>query len=1051
MHAQVIRDGSIGPAGGALSGPNYQIPASLGSTKGGNLFHSFQKFDLQVGDSANFTAGGARNILARVTDRNPSSINGAINADANLFLMNPAGIVFGESASVNVTGSFFATTADYIKLGVSGRFSAKTAPHESILTVSDPSAFGFLTPNPAAIRVNGSQLAAPGVKTMGFVGGDVTVDNGAYLQAEDVQIVSVRAVGEAALRLPTDTNGLRYASINADNFSKRGAVAIGTPVTPDQPAPPRTTVAGNRIVIRGGTLAVKNADVYASANNPGDGVSMRAAGELTMGDFAFVASFNAADLRGQPTIEVAAQSMSMDSFSQIVSFTFDPGSGGDLRLNVNGSLSMRNGASIVTQSSSSIQGGDVYIEAGNLLADSSAIFSQADGLAKTGDITLKVAGALSLTHSATVAIYPLQSSNERLEVTAGDIAIVDPGSGLFFLDQVPEGLGGAISVVAQGTLSILDGGQIRALTANRTGASIDVSAQNVLISATGTPGIRTGISAETIAALDTQGGDIRVNVSNLLQVLDGGGISTNALNLGNAGSISISARDVVVTGPQAPSADFFFQHGITSQNVPLAGDGSSGNSGSLSLSLSGKLEVRDGGLVAVDTRGTGRGGSIDITASELFVASHGIIAARTLLAEGGGAGGDVTINASGRMEVGAGGEVNAGTLGSGAGGTVSIHADEIVANGGNARISAVSGSPQAPATGAGGNVLITVNGLQIGNDAQITASTFGPGAGGNVNVTTNTLSIVDSDGAAFAGISAQTLSTGAGGPGGTVQVDARSIAMSGAGAAITTQSLGGGLSGQVRLTTDTLAMSGGSTVQSSSSGSGNAGSVAIDANGSITFNSGSTVQSSSTGTGNAGSITIEANGDITLAGGSSFSVAAAQSNAGDIHVRSAQSITLTDSSITAEAALNGGNIDIRAVDTLFLTNSQITAAAGVNGGNIFIDPVFVILDQSLISANAILGRGGNIRIISDFFLAPFGSRVTATSQLGIDGTVHIDALNTDLTGSLVELPDSLINAESLLQELCTVKVDAFSSFISEGRGGLPPLPGEALPSLMIVK
>ncbi len=149
-------------------------------------------------------------------------------------------------------------------------------------------------------------------------------------------------------------------------------------------------------------------------------------------------------------------------------------------------------------------------------------------------------------------------------------------------------------------------------------------------------------------------------------------------------------------------------------------------------------------------------------------------------------------------------------------------------------------------------------------------------------------------------------------------------------------------------------------------------------------------------------------------------------------------------------SLNGGNIDLRAVDMLSLTNSQITAAAGINGGNIFIDPHFVVLENSLISANAILGRGGNIQIIADYFFSS-DSLITASSEFGVDGTVRIDALNNDLIGDLVELPSNLLNAESLLRDLCTVKIDRFSSFISEGRGGLPPLPGEALPSLMIVR
>jgi filamentous hemagglutinin family protein len=1022
--AQVVRDGSIGPGLGANepTGPDYQIPASLGDRRGDNLFHSFQRFDLQIGDAATFTGSGARHILARVTGGAASSINGRINAEANLFLMNPAGIVFHEHASINVTGSFFATTADSIKLGSDGHFRATTNPQDSVLSVAAPSAFGFMTPNPAAIHVHGSKLSLPGDKTLGLVGGDVSITGEAILEAGDVQILSVRSVGEAGLQLPTVANGLRFASINANHFAQHGAVTVGQPTAAGEPPPPRAAVAAHRVVIRGGTFVMKNANVTAQATNPGDGISLHVSQELNLGDQSILQANNAGDLRGAATVDVSAGSAALDFGSLIISETSETGAGGDLRLNVNGSLTFTRASGLDTTSASAERGGDVFVSASDFSLDNSIVRSFADEFTKSGDIHLEVSGSLSLRHESEITLTPGQSSNAQIIASANDILVSDLYSRFFFYDQSSEGIAGSVILTAKGSLSVLNGGVVSATTVGRDGASVAITAGNVLISGRETPDLPTGIIAETISGPGTRGGDIRMDVTGLLQVLDGGTISTNALAQGNGGNIVINGRDVTVTGlPQTAPTDALMAHGITARSVPLSLDGVHGDSGSIQLNLSGRLEVRDFGEIVVDTRGSGRGGNIGINTNELLVSSGGLVAARTFATEGGGRGGNLTIDTSGQLEVAAGGQINAGTFGSGAGGTIALRGKEIVLNGQGALISAVSGSPEMPGTGTGGNLTIDANRLRIGNDAQITASTFGPGAGGNVNVNAQRLSIVDDDRTFLAGINAQTLAPGAGGPGGMVQVDARNLEMSGSGAAISTQSFGFGNSGRVQIATETLALS-----------------------------DGSAIQSSSTGLGNAGSVGIAARGDITLTGGSLLSVASAQSNAGDINVRSETSITLTDSSITARAALDGGSIDLRARDLLFLTNSQITAEAGVNGGNIFIDPTFVVLDQSVISANAILGRGGNVRIISDFFLAT-DSLVTATSELGIDGSVRIDALNADLTGNLVELPSKLLNAESLLQELCTVKVEGFSSFISEGRGGLPPLPGEALPSLMIVR
>jgi filamentous hemagglutinin family protein len=92
-----------------LSGPYYDIGANLGRQVGGNLFHSFGQFGLVSGETAAFSGPPTiNNVIGRVTGGNPSSVNGTIQsniAGANLFLINPSGIVFGPNAKVIVSGS----------------------------------------------------------------------------------------------------------------------------------------------------------------------------------------------------------------------------------------------------------------------------------------------------------------------------------------------------------------------------------------------------------------------------------------------------------------------------------------------------------------------------------------------------------------------------------------------------------------------------------------------------------------------------------------------------------------------------------------------------------------------------------------------------------------------------------------------------------------------------------------------------------------------------------------------------------------------------------
>jgi len=157
-----------------------------GGTSGTNLFHSFGNFNVPTNNIANFLNESAlptNNILGRVTGGNLSSIYGTIQTtgfgNANLFLMNPAGFLFGPNATVNVGGMVAFTSADYLRLVDGVRFNATpNATADALLTPSPVAAFGFLGSNPEAITVQGSQLTVTEGTGISLVGGNITIQPG---------------------------------------------------------------------------------------------------------------------------------------------------------------------------------------------------------------------------------------------------------------------------------------------------------------------------------------------------------------------------------------------------------------------------------------------------------------------------------------------------------------------------------------------------------------------------------------------------------------------------------------------------------------------------------------------------------------------------------------------------------------------------------------------------------------------------------------------------------------------------------------------------------
>jgi len=117
-----------------LPGPNYEIKAEYGQQAGANLFHSFRQFNIHKDETATFTGpDSVRNIISRVTGGDASWIDGTLASiipNADLYLLNPAGIMFGAHASLDLSGSFHVSTADYLRMGDNERFYSQPLENE---------------------------------------------------------------------------------------------------------------------------------------------------------------------------------------------------------------------------------------------------------------------------------------------------------------------------------------------------------------------------------------------------------------------------------------------------------------------------------------------------------------------------------------------------------------------------------------------------------------------------------------------------------------------------------------------------------------------------------------------------------------------------------------------------------------------------------------------------------------------------------------------------------------------------------------------------------
>jgi large exoprotein involved in heme utilization and adhesion len=282
---------------------------------------------------------------------------------------------------------------------------------------------------------------------------------------------------------------------------------------------------------------------------------------------------------------------------------------------------------------------------------------------------------------------------------------------------------------------------------------------------------------------------------------------------------------------------------------------------------------------------------------------------------------------------------------------------------------------------------------------------------------------------------------------------------------IKTSTHGTGQGGDVVLNVESISLSNGAAINSSSlstdPGAGNAGNVSITSLGALTSNAGTIATSAKNARG--GDILIDAqnvqlsNGTLISASSNTPLLPDGAGNAGNITIKSVSNVVMQNSSVTTEAShASGGSIDIDAPDAMMvqLVDSRVSTSVGgvadkSNGGNITIDPQFVVLQNSQIEAKAFAGAGGAIDIIAtSAFIRDPASIVSASSTLGISGTVNIQSPLQNVGGELTALTQEFSSAAALLAQQCAARAaeGKFSTFVVAAREGLPGEPGGFLAS-----
>ena len=625
LQAQVVLDGSLGPRG-SLPGPDFRITPDMGKEIGPNLFHSFSQFDIPTGDSATFVGlPGLENIIARITGNAPSQIFGAVRTEmapgVSLWLINPAGIVFGANASLDVNGSVYLSTASSLQLGGGqGSFDAAD-PSKTTLSAAPPSAFVFSHGAPAPIQINGATLnVAPGA-TLGLVGGDITLSN-SHIAAPGGQVFvdSVAASGAAAIN--------SAGGIDASAFSAHGSVTIAQdPSLPDankaaidvggQNAAGSVSIRAGKFFLTGAEIADNN---FSESGNGSIDITADSQAVFT-GAAAIVTDTYTDAAAGD--IHISAPSVSMQDTTIVSAYTHGAGNGGDIRIDAQ-QLALGGSTEISSNTYASGDGGSIDLNATSALtmADNSRVDIITFGSGNAGSVNVAT-GTLALTGNATIDTQAFVTSSGNggdININASSVTLTGSGQGNpgdsaeITAETDGAGHGGAISINA-GSVTLDQRALITSSSTSRGGAG------TIAITTSGNLKLDNQSEIQAQASGSGQGGDIDLHAARL-DMANGSRISVESTGSGNAGTLEIAASD-----------------GMSLSDSSITTAAATADGGNIILILGG-LAFLDNSVIETSVRsGVGNGGNITVSRPDLLVLHDSRIQANAF----GGNGGNITI------------------------------------------------------------------------------------------------------------------------------------------------------------------------------------------------------------------------------------------------------------------------------------------------------------------------------------------------------------------------------------------------------------------------
>jgi len=814
-----------------------------GTNANGNLFHSFQQFSLPQGHAAFFNNSlNIQNIITRVTGGFISNINGLIqtNGTANLFLLNPNGIIFGPNAQLNIGGSFIASTAQAIKFADGTQFNTNPAS-SPLLTISVPIGLQLGNAAPAPIVVQGANLQVSPGQNISLVGGQINL-NGGSLKAEKGRIelaaisdgswsifgnnqIGTNLLGDIQLseKATVDVSGTSGGEIEiqARNLRLTDASQIKANTLGTEPGGNITVNTSESVEVIGrveGVPSALQARVEAGATGNGGNININTrslrveggariaassltdapanAGNLTIKATDAVEVIGAGNITNEPQVSVQPSALS----------TQTTGAGNAGKINIQtGQLIAREGGQVSSETFAAGKAGDITLKANQVLLDGRSYDGTAPSgiLARTtdkstgnaGNVSIET-GNLTVSNGARVAASSLGTGSAgKLNILAQDtIEVTGVGknaAGSVNPTQISvlttgSGEAGSLSIQT-GKLIAQNGGQITASTQELgDGGTITVNADEVqLIGRSPDGSSPSGVLARVEPKATGNAGDVVINTRSLT-ITNGARVAAASLGEGNAGRVTINATEKVEVNGVGKNIDGSFNP--TQISVLTTG---SGSSGVLNIQT-GQLTLRNGGQVVASTEGSGNGGKLDITAQEIQLNGRspdggfpsGLLARVEQKSTGNG--GDLLIE-TGRLTVTDGARVAAASL-------TQLPLNPLAQ--GKAGNVIIRATDRVQVTGVGKNI----DGSP--NPTQISVLSTQTGTPGNLNITAPSI---------FLNNQGNLAATSQQGSGGNITLTSQNVFLRNQGR-ISADAGAGGKDGNIKITAETIVLLGGSKI-----------------------------------------------------------------------------------------------------------------------------------------------------------------------------------------------------------------------------------------------